>query len=148
MGGRSAQLMHDELGAFVVRPYVLDPRPWPAELEQELVRIDSDVAPAWYRAEYDAGRLELLAITRPGSSRALCYLLTRRELDPPDFVIVAAVSLDAHYRLTAAVLPELEARARQLGCTAVRFHTRRWGLAAIAGDLGYPVSEIVLRKVL
>lgn len=127
--------------------YQLEARPWPVGLEAQLARIDADAAPSWYRDEFDAGRLALLAVISASGDRApLAWILTR--IDDPEFVIVAAVSSAPDHALTRHVLPLLEARARQLKCSAVRMHTRRWGLVAVAGEAGYPVAEIVLRKVL
>lgn len=64
-----------------------------------------------------------------------------------ELVLVAAFGRDRS-DLTAEFMPEIDALARSLGCGTVRFHTMRPGLVTKAKELGFRVSEMVLRKTL
>lgn len=63
---------------------------------------------------------------------------------PPELVIHAMAGRDGS-DLSEAVAPRLLELARELSCRTVRFHTMRPGLVKKARQLGFHVSEIVLR---
>lgn len=62
-----------------------------------------------------------------------------------EFVLVAGYGRDGR-NLTDEVKPQVEALARSLGCSSVRFHTMRPALVLAAVAAGYHVGEIILRK--
>jgi hypothetical protein len=59
-------------------------------------------------------------------------------------VIVAAAGHLEGVELLPLLLPQIEARF--VGCSAVRVHTARPGLAKVMAGFGYQGQEIVLRK--
>lgn len=63
-----------------------------------------------------------------------------------EFVIEGVYCAKNHKGLTAAFLPQLEAKARDLGCATLRFHTMRPGLVETAVAAGYRVCEVICRK--
>lgn len=65
-------------------------------------------------------------------------------VDGDEGVVVAASGKGGDVRLIPALLPSIEARF--VGCTAIRFHTARPGLARVMKSLGYDGQEVVMRK--
>jgi hypothetical protein len=61
---------------------------------------------------------------------------------------LAASSRGAGVDLLATFQPQIEALARRLGCTSIRFGTSRPGMVERTKALGYRVAGVVMRKSL
>ncbi|MCK9991398.1 MAG: hypothetical protein RugAbin2_02412 [Rugosibacter sp.] len=65
-------------------------------------------------------------------------------VDDDEGVVVAASGSGQNVRLIPALLASIEARF--YGCSAIRFHTARPGLARVMQEYGYVGQEVVMRK--
>lgn len=72
----------------------------------------------------------------------------RKSFARPEFVIIAAYSIENQRDLMSEFLPELEEIAAALGCATIRFHTMRPGLIKRAQAAQYRVCEVICRKSL
>lgn len=121
---------------------------WPPQLDRLLARIPGDCPPAWYRAEWEAGRLELLAFGCPDQDRA--FLLWRKELAPDgrdELVMVAGVGpAIAGPAIAPELLAAIEDHGRAQRCATVRLHTQRPGVVARCFEAGWHQAEVIMRK--
>lgn len=138
------------LAAFILRPCHWDAQ---AEAWARLLPHDS---PEDYGEHFtalvrsgEAQAFEL--VTAPGapvagSRVAIVIARVQNIAGLGEFVIEGVYCAKNHNRLTAAFLPQLEAKARELGCATLRFHTMRPGLVETATQAGYRVCEVICRK--
>ena len=85
-------------------------------------------------------------LTGPDGRIAIMVASINREYAEPKLTIWAAISPDNNRTLTEDFLPQIEAKARELGCRTVAFHTMRPGLLEKAMRLGYRTCEVICRK--
>ncbi|MGD1934214.1 MAG: hypothetical protein ACFB0Z_06860 [Candidatus Phaeomarinobacter sp.] len=114
---------------------------------------DPIMAVEWYEREVREGRVNLIRYSdqndRPVAHAG--WWIDRNAAAPDggdEFVIAGAVSALPKVDMVAALLPGLEAMAREHGCVSIRFHTQREGLSRKVEGMGWERSEIVMRRAL
>lgn len=100
----------------------------------------------WYRAEHEAGRLALVAAMVDGVHCATAGYRFEGVGGAVEMVIVAAGGANGDVGITEAFLPALETIAIAGGASTMRFHTLRKGLVVVSEELGYHLTEYVMRK--
>lgn len=134
------------LSAFILRPGLWDevaeawsrliPHDWPGEHQEHI------------RADVESGRAHLLDCVNDYTGERVGFVVAAvdKSFPEPELLIRAAYSAagPAH-NLTAEVLPQIYAHARELGCRTIRCHTMRPGLVSKLMRAGWHPSEIVCR---
>lgn len=134
------------VSAFVLRPAIWDRQ---AEAWARLLPHDS---PEDYGALFSqmikTGAARAFELVKNSDGRRVAIVVARvdRSYKSGELVIEGAFAPQNRGDLTAEFLPELEAKARDLGCATVRFHTMRAGLVAKAMQAGFRVCEVICRK--
>lgn len=93
-------------------------------------------------AQVESGQAVAFAVDDGGGIVAAFVL----RVDGSEGVVVAAAGALGHESLISLLLPGIEARF--VGCSAIRFHTERPGLARVMEKFGYVGQEVVMRKEL
>jgi hypothetical protein len=124
---------------------VLRPAQWDANAEgwSRLIPCDSpgDLS-AKLREEVNAGRARVCHLKRDGAK--IGFVVFSAD-DRHELVIHGAFGSDGK-NLVTELLPVVENLARQCECDTIRFHTMRPGLVRAAQNLGFRVSEVIMRK--
>lgn len=113
---------------------------------EERIPFDSPTESGDYlRRLVDAGQATRHRLVAGGKTSGI--VVTRVETGSlgRELVCLAAYS-DARPALSADLAEAIELLARAEHCSSIRFHTVRPGLVKVSCELGYRVSEIVLRK--
>lgn len=134
------------LSGFVLRPALWDSQ---AEAWARLLPHDSPEDYGRHFADMvKSGAARAYEVVKESDGRRVCIVVARvdRSYSSGEFVIEGAFCPENRGDLTAEFLPELEAKARDLNCATVRFHTMRPGLVAKAVQSGFRICEVICRK--
>jgi len=134
------------LSAFVLRPALWDRE---AEAWARLLPHDSpeDYGDLFSRL-VKTGEAFAFELVKTDENRRVGIVVARvdKSYKTGELHIKGAFSVENYGDLTAEFLPELEAKARELGCATIRFHTMRPGLVSKAMRAGFRVCEVICRK--
>jgi hypothetical protein len=129
------------LTSFLLRDALWDSR---ADAWAALIPRDNPAGyPGHLQNLINSGEAELFHIVTPASESAAGFVVVAVEGE--DYVVHAAYGI-AGNDLTEKFLPLFEAQAKERKCVCVRWHTMRPGLIKKSLNLGFEISEVVLRK--
>lgn len=120
---------------------------WTDTVEAHLSKMRNiNVSLGWFKSEIEAGRAHALLVEVKGEPVG-CFVYRIEEAETGfELAILAAGGAAKGVNLVKTVLPQVEKLAAAKGCKSVRFHTARGGLEIQAAELGYSMTEIVMRK--
>lgn len=144
MNPRNTTAKKSLLADFILRPCRWDET---AAAWSKLLPHDS---PEDYGAHFSKlvkeGKAAAYEVTGPTGRVAIVVGTINRTYALPELMILGAISAENMQTATEDFLPEIEAKARELGCATVCFHTMRPGLVAKFLKQGGELVEVVCRK--
>lgn len=138
MAGAQKEIILEPIKDFeTVRPFLVALEDWPPHQ-----------TPEWYRQCWRDGHIEIFQATIEGEIAGTIAFELERGDRGRELVILGTFAHSKGYDLVTTLYPWIENQARELGCTSIRFETRRRGLVAKMACHGFGQAHMSMRKVL